>query len=99
MDELRDYQQELLERAESALQSPTARVMLQLPTGGGKTHIAGALLARMLEDGRKAVWLTHRAELAEQTRGMLTDTGVWRSKIFNGTWVIKLRTFPMVRLY
>ncbi len=86
LDELRDYQQELLERAESALQSPKARVMLQLPTGGGKTHIAGALLARMLGGGRKAVWLTHRAELAEQTRGMLADAGV--SAINNLNWVV-----------
>ena len=76
MAELRDYQQELLERAESALQSPDARVMLQLPTGGGKTHIAGALLAHLLQDGRKAVWLTHRKELAHQTRQMLEGSGV-----------------------
>ena len=80
LDKLRDYQQELLDRAEAALESPKARVMLQLPTGGGKTHIAGALLARMLGDGCKAVWLTHRAELAEQTRRMLTDAGVWAIK-------------------
>ena len=86
MDELRDYQQELLEQAESALQSPKARVMLQLPTGGGKTHIAGALLASMLGDGRKAVWLTHRAELAEQTRRMLADAGV--SAINNLNWLV-----------
>ncbi len=76
MDELRDYQQGLLDKAESALQSPKARVMLQLPTGGGKTHIAGALLSRLLRDGRKAVWLTHGMELAEQTRRMLADAGV-----------------------
>ena len=50
--------------------------MLQLPTGGGKTVIGGALLAHWLADNRKAVWLTHRKELAEQTRGMLTDAGV-----------------------
>ena len=50
--------------------------MLQLPTGGGKTVIGGALLAHWLDDNRKAVWLTHRKELAEQTRGMLTDAGV-----------------------
>ena len=76
MAELRDYQQQLLEQAEAALQPRDARVMLQLPTGGGKTHIAGALLRRWLHDGRKAVWLTHRTELAEQTRLMLEDTGV-----------------------
>ena len=50
--------------------------MMQLPTGGGKTVIAGHLLQRRLGNGRKAVWLTHRWELAEQTRGMLTDAGV-----------------------
>ena len=50
--------------------------MLQLPTGGGKTVIGGVLLAHWLADNRKAVWLTHRKELAEQTRGMLTDAGV-----------------------
>ena len=81
--ELRPYQQELLEQAESALQPCDARVMLQLPTGGGKTHIAGALLRRWLHNGRKAVWLTHRTELAEQTRRMLTDAGV---SAINLTW-------------
>ena len=48
----------------------------RLPTGGGKTVIGGVLLAHWLADNRKAVWLTHRKELAEQTRGMLTDAGV-----------------------
>ena len=50
--------------------------MMQLPTGGGKTRIAGALLSDWLADGRKAVWLTHRKELSEQTRGHLTVDGV-----------------------
>ncbi len=76
MAELRDYQQELLEQAEAALQPRDARVMLQLPTGGGKTHIAGELLRRWLHAGRKAVWLTHRTELADQTRRMLSGAGV-----------------------
>ena len=59
MDGLRDYQNELLKRTEDALQPTGARVMLQLPTGGGKTHIAGVLLSRWLRDGCKAAWLTH----------------------------------------
>ena len=60
-----------------------ARLMLQLPTGGGKTHIAGALLRGWLQNGVKAVWLTHRVELAEQTRRMLTDAGI---SAINLTW-------------
>ena len=84
MTELRDYQQQLLDQAEASLTPGDARVMLQLPTGGGKTHIAGALLRRWLHDGRKAVWLTHRTELADQTCGMLADAGV--SAISLKTW-------------
>ena len=86
MIELREYQEELLHgRCRTGLAAaPRARMMLQLPTGGGKTVIAGALLAHWLQDGRKAVWLTHRKELAEQTRRMLTDAGV--SAITNVRW-------------
>ena len=40
MIELRDYQRELMRRAETALSPDKARVMMQLPTGGGKTIIA-----------------------------------------------------------
>ena len=76
MSELRDYQQDLLERVHRLLDAPDARVMLQLPTGGGKTRIAGDLLSRWLKDRRKAVWLTHRKELAAQTEGMLQQDGV-----------------------
>ena len=76
MVKLRDYQQDLLERIESSLSTdPRARIMVQLPTGGGKTYIAGELLIRLLHD-RKAVWLTHRHELAEQTKQMLSKSGV-----------------------
>ena len=66
MVELRSYQRDLLGRIEEALAASKSRMMLQLPTGGGKTHIAGELLSRWLKDGRKAVWLTHRKELATQ---------------------------------
>ena len=68
---LHDYQQDLLEKSQTALAPEGARVMTQLPTGGGKTEIAGALLKDFLVDGRKAVWLTHREELADQTENRL----------------------------
>ena len=77
MIELRPYQRDLLQQVQTALAADTkARVMMQLPTGGGKTIIAGALLADWLMGGRKAVWLTHRRELAEQTCRMLTDAHI-----------------------
>ena len=58
--------------------------MLQLPTGSGKTRIAGELLAGWLTTGRKAVWLTHRRELASQTESMLQEAGVLASR--NMAW-------------
>lgn len=83
---LRLYQRNLLDRVQNALVSdPKVRLMMQLPTGGGKTIIAGALLKDRLADGRrKAVWLTHRKELTKQTQTMLTKAGV--SAIPNVRW-------------
>ena len=76
MVELRDYQQELLAQVLPELDNPSARIMMQLPTGGGKTRIAGEFLSDWLQGGRKAVWLTHRRELAAQTESMLSESGV-----------------------
>ena len=74
MIELRDYQRDLLERVQLCLESDKARVMMQLPTGGGKTVVAAHMLSNWLSGGRKAVWLTHRNELAHQTGQVMTNT-------------------------
>ncbi len=76
MVKLRPYQQNLLQQAERALAAPNARVMLQLPTGGGKTRIAAALLAGWVRGGGTAVWLTHRRELSAQTYKELDKSGI-----------------------
>lgn len=76
MIHLRDYQRDLLGRVNDALRRPGAKIMLQLPTGGGKTHIASELLSSWLPGGYKAVWLTHRRELVTQTAHMLEEAGV-----------------------
>ena len=76
MLELRDYQRELLQQVQTVLSPRSVRAMMQLPTGGGKTIIASRLLANWLQNGRKAAWLTHRKELADQTCKMLTEAGL-----------------------
>ncbi len=76
MTELRPYQQKLLEEVLSSLESTDKPVMMQLPTGGGKTVIAAALLSKYLLGRRKAVWLTHRRELASQTELMLSEADI-----------------------
>lgn len=103
---LRPYQQELLEKSQASLALEGARVMTQLPTGGGKTEIAGALLKDFLVGGRKAVWLTHREELANQTEERLSlnwsvsamsGTDSWSPRrpaprIVNGVVILKAQT-------
>ncbi len=77
MVELHNYQEDLLHRVQDALgNDPKARVMMQLPTGGGKTEIAAQLLKGHLTNGRKAVWVTHRRELTEQTCNRLLGVKV-----------------------
>ena len=103
---LRPYQQDLLAKSRTALTPVGSRVMMQLPTGGGKTEIAGALLRDFLVDGHKAVWLTHREELAEQSANRLKEhwlipampaTEVWQRgraapHMPNGVSVLKAQT-------
>ena len=76
MVDLRPYQKHLLHRAEIGLATPKSRVMVQLPTGGGKTRIAATLLAGWTRSDGKAAWLTHRRELSAQTCRVLNDSGV-----------------------
>ena len=93
--EIRGYQNELLERVRRALLgSQNSRVMLQLPTGGGKTRIAGELLSQWLKDARKAVWLTHRRELAAQTEGMLQQDDVSATKDIHWTPGVQAPAIP-----
>ncbi len=106
MAPLYDYQQKLLEDSQEALAPEGARIITQLPTGGGKTVIAGALLKDFLLDGRKAVWLTHREELAEQSANRLKEdwlipampaTEIWKREepapdFPNGVAVLKAQT-------
>ena len=98
MIELREYQETLLRQVQHGLTAaPNARLMLQLPTGGGKTVIAGALLAHWLQDGRKAVWLTHRKELAEQTRGCSPTPAFRPSPTSTGRPARTRRPWPAAR--
>ena len=75
MPTLRPYQRDLIERGQEALARERARVLLQLPTGAGKTVVGGALVWRWLMDQPRAqaAWLTHRVELSAQTEARLRN--------------------------
>lgn len=52
------------------------RPILVIPTGGGKTHVACAVIAGATEHGRSVLFLAHRTELIEQAAARLADHGV-----------------------
>ena len=78
MGVLRDYQGDLLRRVRKELVE-RRRVVMQLATGGGKTVVAGKLaqgLARTSDRTVIALYLIHRAELADQAFATLSDFGL-----------------------
>ncbi|MGD9879965.1 MAG: DEAD/DEAH box helicase [Reyranella sp.] len=68
---LRDYQQALVDRIETAMATGLRRILAALPTGGGKTVCAVALVITMLARGLKVLLIVHRHELVLQTSSKL----------------------------
>lgn len=72
---LHDYQDDLLDRLVAAIMLGYTRILLQLATGGGKTHIAKAIIGAT----DTAHFVVHRKELIEQT-----SRTFWDGKIRHG---------------
>lgn len=64
--ELRLYQFEAVERIRQAIREGHKRIMLQAPTGAGKTAIAAHLVRSAYEKEKKAYFICDRIELIEQ---------------------------------
>ena len=77
--ELRAYQKDLINEASEQFRHSRS-VLMVLPTGGGKTAVAGEISRRMAKrhSDRKciALYLVHRAELLDQTVKTLSKFGL-----------------------
>lgn len=75
---LREYQASVFYRSVDALRPPCARMMVQMPTGSGKTRTAMEIVSAFMNDGvdRTVLWLAHSEELCEQAADSFA--GVWR---------------------
>lgn len=76
MIDLRDYQRHAVDGVRRAMLDGGKRVVLVVPTGGGKTRIGAAVVERAVQRGRRVVWLAHRTELIEQTAKTLHQHGL-----------------------
>ena len=79
---LRDYQQEMLERLLTTWERKRS-VMVQMPTGTGKTHLMATVIRQAGEGGVLVV--VHRIELIAQISQTLSAFGVEHGTIVRGT--------------
>lgn len=80
---LREYQTEIIGGVRTALRT-YRRVLLQSPTGSGKTVITAHMIRSAAERAMSSVFLVHRKELVEQTSGALWALGVQHGVIAGG---------------
>lgn len=82
---LRPYQDEAIEAIREAFRGGARSVVLQAPTGSGKTVLTAHMIRGAAERGLRSWFLVHRKELLEQTSGALTDLDVPHGRIIAGT--------------
>lgn len=75
---LRDYQVDLIDRTRIALRKHK-RVLIQLPTGGGKTALSAAMLGTAAKKGAPSLFVVHRKELIDQTSLTFDQVGILHS--------------------
>lgn len=63
---LRDYQVDACAAVRAEWAGGIRRLIVQLPTGAGKTAMASTLVAERVAQGQRALWLAHRSELLDQ---------------------------------
>lgn len=78
---LRDYQLEILRKTSALMRQGVRRILIQLPTGGGKTVLAGQALLCATNLGFRAHFDVHRRELIKQTSSSFLAQGLPHSFI------------------
>lgn len=81
---LRDYQDALIERARERFRSGDRSVLLQLPTGGGKTLTSAFMVRNTVAKGNIAWWLVHRREIINQASGTFSSLGIPHGLVMGG---------------
>lgn len=73
---LRPYQQQILEVVRGLLEKQPSRALLYLPTGGGKTRIAGETAKWALSKGWRVAFVVNRVALVDQSARAFQEIGI-----------------------
>ncbi|HEY6461139.1 MAG TPA: DEAD/DEAH box helicase family protein [Polyangiaceae bacterium] len=76
---VRPYQAEMIDGASAAFASGARAVLIQAPTGSGKSHITADIIHRATAKGRRVLCLSHLDALRADLSGRLSRTGVAHS--------------------
>lgn len=73
---LHQYQADVFYETSAFLKTPCCRVLLQMPTGAGKTRTAMEVISRFLNDnaGCRVFWVAHSEELCDQAVDAFKET-------------------------
>ena len=82
--ELRSYQIKSIDNLRESYRSGNQRVLLQAPTGSGKTIVAAEIIRLAEEKGSRVLFLCHRRELIFQSSDKLERFGVRHGIIMAG---------------
>jgi hypothetical protein len=75
-DCLRDYQVAQVKKISPAMQAGFRRILVQLPTGGGKTHEIAAIVAAAVRAGLPVLIIATRTRLVRQLHERLKAFGI-----------------------
>jgi DNA repair protein RadD len=82
---LRPYQVDAIARVQQCYRDGARAVLLQLPTGGGKTHAAASgVIAPSVARGRRVIFLADLEEIILDTTERLCRDGLHAASILNG---------------
>ncbi|HKY46168.1 MAG TPA: DEAD/DEAH box helicase [Pyrinomonadaceae bacterium] len=81
---LRDYQSDMIDRLRQSLRSGHRRVLLQSPTGSGKTALAAFITKESSSRGKSVYFNCHRAELVSGTSNTFSKYGIRHGFIVAG---------------
>jgi superfamily II DNA or RNA helicase len=81
---LRPHQARLLDNIDHAISDGATRIMVQAPTGFGKTIIAGEIANAIVESGRRAIFTVPALSLIDQTVERLHGQGIHDIGVIQG---------------
>lgn len=79
----REYQDAIIDKVRVKLRT-VKRVLVQLPTGGGKTVVGGKMIESAAGKGHSCLFTVHRRELIDQTTETFDDVGIRHGIIASG---------------